>query len=193
MAYTRESLEVLVSKLGENFGIDVLTGSDASTGSAGNSGVPSTPATANGSVSVSGAAGTGTGQINKTIQQICQRYDSECKSTVEELSKRQPVVEISWSTMPVKGKKPSGAPILDKEPLESTAVNLCSFPPEQLVATRKRRSGSLLDPVVKSQWSPSRYSDVSCSSKDCSKNCSTSTLLKDRPNSVAKSATFFAF
>ena len=41
-----------------------------------------TPAAASGS-----GTGSGAGQINKTIQQICQRYHSECKSTFEELSK----------------------------------------------------------------------------------------------------------
>ena len=79
---------MLVSKLGENSGVDMMAGNDpnASSGSTGNLGGPSTPAIANRSDSTSGA-GSGTGQINKTIQQICQRYHSECKSTFEELSK----------------------------------------------------------------------------------------------------------
>ena len=77
----REALEVLISKLGENSAIEVSAGSDNS-GSSGSAGGPTTPAAASGS-----GTGSGAGQINKTIQQICQRYHSECKSTFEELSK----------------------------------------------------------------------------------------------------------
>ena len=63
---------MLVSKLGENSGIDVLADVAGQ----------STPA-----AGAANGTGSATGQINKTIQQICQRYHCECKSTFEELSK----------------------------------------------------------------------------------------------------------
>lgn len=53
-------------------------------GSAAGSGQVSGSASASGSGT---SSGSGSGQINRTIQQICQRYHSECKSTFEELCK----------------------------------------------------------------------------------------------------------
>ncbi len=78
---------MLVSKLGENPGISEL-GLITDDGTIGvpvtGGGAPSTVSAAPGA---SSAGGPGSNQINRTIQQISQRYHSECKSTFEELSK----------------------------------------------------------------------------------------------------------
>ena len=78
---------MLVSKLGENPGISEL-GLITDDGTIGvpvtGGGAPSTVSAAPGA---SSAGGPGSNQINRTIQQISQRYHSECKSTFEEVSK----------------------------------------------------------------------------------------------------------
>lgn len=88
LSYTRESLEVLISKLGENFANGEVTsavddGVIVSSGAVIGSGGPSPASTA----APPSSATPGSSQVNRVIQQISQRYHSECKSTFEELSK----------------------------------------------------------------------------------------------------------
>ena len=77
----REALEVLVSKLGDTAMSDVIAAEETS-------GPPNASATAgNASSPAAATSGGGSAHINRTIQQISQRYHSECKSTFDELTK----------------------------------------------------------------------------------------------------------
>jgi len=70
----REALEILVGKLGDTAMGDAIATEETSTTNA----AASSPAA---------SAGGGSAHINRTIQQISQRYHSECKSTFDELTK----------------------------------------------------------------------------------------------------------